>query len=560
MLKKSSIFEKADEEQTAVAATLSGNGSLKYSSSGNAFVDDFSSLSKYLEPRSIDAVFATMSDLWKRNALKALKEEGYVRGITRQPIFRGEKLSTLRAQGLKSEAILRLYWVALNHPNIYKKNLPVFVAEGSWKDLFAILECFLTYNRGTEGTRHPAWKATINFILKGLEDESQRDLIKKYLPTIRSIKGLSMHRQCSSFIGRAFAVRLYPNLPKACAYKAYRKLKASGTAHEWEQLISRRQFSKLPSIFNKIAGRALTSLVKKNKKGTSFLERHNLTSAYQEWMEDKPVLNFTGYPYELMKYVRISEDNYWHPIAIMPREQYIINTFDKQFTQLVATAKKDMNTKSSFICAIDVSSSMTSPAPGTNLSAYQVALSMALYFSELLTGHFHNQFIQFSTTAKLSSFKGVTPLEKLTTFVPEDMGSTNFLAVANIFVKLKKIGVDEDLLPKGVICISDGEFNRSGNQTNFTAFMNILRGAGFSDDFISNFKIVLWDIPNYYHGKPVTKFESLAKEGNFFYMSGFDGAGIAFLTGTKYQKKIPRTPEELFEAAMNQELLNKLSL
>ena len=560
MLKKSSIFEKADEEQTAVAAILSGNGSLKYSSSGNAFVDDFSSLSKYLEPRSIDEVFATMSDLWERNALKALKEEGYVRGITRQPIFRGEKLSTLRAQGLKSEAILRLYWVALNHPNIYKKNLPVFVAEGSWKDLFAILECLLTYNRGIEGTRHPAWKATINFILKGLEDESQRDLIKKYLPTIRSIKGLSMHRQCSSFIGRALAVRLYPNLPKACAYKAYRKLKASGTAHEWEQLISRRQFSKLPSIFNKIAGRALTSLVKKNKKGTSFFERHNLTSAYQEWMEDKPVLNFTGYPYELMKYVRISEDNHWHPIAIMPREQYIINTFDKQFTQLVATAKKDMNTKSSFICAIDVSSSMTSPAPGTNLSAYQVALSMALYFSELLTGRFHNQFIQFSTTAKLSSFKGVTPLEKLTTFVPEDMGSTNFLAVANIFVKLKKIGVDEDLLPKGVICISDGEFNRSGNQTNFTTFMNILRRAGFSDDFISNFKIVLWDIPNYYYGKPVTKFESLAKEGNFFYMSGFDGAGIAFLTGTKYQKKIPRTPEELFEAAMNQELLNKLSL
>ena len=56
MLKKSSIFEKAEEGQ-GVTTTLSGNGSLKYTSSGNAFVDDFASLSKYLEPRSIDAVF-----------------------------------------------------------------------------------------------------------------------------------------------------------------------------------------------------------------------------------------------------------------------------------------------------------------------------------------------------------------------------------------------------------------------------------------------------------------------------------------------------------------------
>ena len=140
------------------------------------------------------------------------------------------------------------------------------------------------------------------------------------------------------------------------------------------------------------------------------------------------------------------------------------------------------------------------------------------------------------------------------------MGSTNFLAVAEIFANLKKIGIDEDLLPKGVICISDGEFNRSGNDTNFHQFMRILRNAGFSDGFISNFKIVLWDIPNMYYGESKPQFESLAEEGNFFYMSGFDGSGIAFLTGTKYQERIPRTAEELFEDAMNQELLNKLSL
>ena len=43
-------------------------------------------------------------------------------------------------------------------------------------------------------------------------------------------------------------------------------------------------------------------------------------------------------------------------------------------------------------------------------------------------------------------------------------------------------------------------------------------------------------------------------------MSGFDPAGIAFLTGTKQVASIPRTPEELFETAMQQELLQLLVL
>ncbi len=88
-------------------------------------------------------------------------------------------------------------------------------------------------------------------------------------------------------------------------------------------------------------------------------------------------------------------------------------------------------------------------------------------------------------------------------------------------------------------------------------------GNAFVDDFASLSKYlepVLWDVPNNYYGESRPKFESLAEEGNFFYMSGFDGSGIAFLTGTKYQERLPRTAEELFEDAMNQELLNKLSL
>ena len=90
-------------------------------------------------------------------------------------------------------------------------------------------------------------------------------------------------------------------------------------------------------------------------------------------------------------------------------------------------------------------------------------------------------------------------------------------------------------------------------------FLETLRKGGFSDKFVDNFKLVLWDIQNGYYGKNVRpKFEGIADRPNFYYMSGFDPAGIAFLTGTKYTPLIPKTAEELFEAAHNQELIKKI--
>jgi hypothetical protein len=43
-------------------------------------------------------------------------------------------------------------------------------------------------------------------------------------------------------------------------------------------------------------------------------------------------------------------------------------------------------------------------------------------------------------------------------------------------------------------------------------------------------------------------------------MSGLDPAGIAFLTGTTKMQSIPKTAEELFEAAMTQELFEQIQL
>lgn len=111
-----------------------------------------------------------------------------------------------------------------------------------------------------------------------------------------------------------------------------------------------------------------------------------------------------------------------------------------------------------------------------------------------------------------------------------------------------------------------GEFNSSWsggsarNKSNFHSFLERLEKAGFSKEFINSFKIVLWDIPNAYYGNARVQFEDFADAPNFFYISGLDGSAVAFLMEGKEMKVTPRNAKELFAAAMDQDLLNRLEI
>jgi hypothetical protein len=291
------------------------------------------------------------------------------------------------------------------------------------------------------------------------------------------------------------------------------------------------------------------------------LENHNLEDAYAEWIAKQPVAKYTGYVYELFKPV-CSTSGWSNNTNKNKLKKYQQDLLNKQFLGLIDTAKKDMNRDSNFIGVLDISGSMTSEACGTGMSSYQVGLAMCLYFSYLLEGRFKDTFLTFSDKVQIEKFNGNTPLDKFCGYNNSYFGSTNFLGVAEVFAGLKRTGASEDEFPTGILCLSDGEFNRdSKNVSSFVRFKEILRNAGFSQKFVDNFKIVLWDIRNgYYGGREKATFESLADAPNFFYMSGLDPAGIAFLTGTTRTQSIPKTAEELFEAAMNQELFDQIQL
>lgn len=536
---------------------LSENGALKYSTSGNDFVDNFASIAKFKEPRSYAEIATDMERLWSINPKDTIKLSIYIRMITRKSqIISGEKSvqtteEVQRGQGLKHEGIMRMMWLAVNHPATFKANIPLFIAAGSWKDIITMMNLDLQYN-GWKG-RKLDWNFLGNVLKAGLINPGTTELVRKYLPTIRtSAKCTTLESQADTLIGRWFAKQLNPELDKPAAYKQYRLVKSEGKAHKWQQLISKQLYDQID--FNKIAGRALALLV-----GTKFLENHGLVEKYTKWISSKPAAKYTGFVFELFAPLGNG-----HRANTLPEHQEM--TIEAQFNQLVQTGKT--NTTSKLLVVRDISSSMTSQASGCKMSAYAIAKAMALYFSKLLEGNFKDAYAVFADKCELRVWRGRTVCDQWRNDRDDNFGSTNFLSIADLLISIKRKGVPESEFPDGVLALSDGEFNSTGwygrgakvSSTNFNTFRKRLSAAGFSKEYVDNFKLILWDIPNSYYGKPTTKFEDFADAPNNFYISGYDPSAVSFILGNEDFKSTPKNATELFNVAMDQELLNAVTV
>lgn len=566
--KKTSLFDNKEtvtsQENAFVreglkesSKTVSGNGALKYNTSGDAFVDNFALIANFKVPRDYAEVSKDMYKLWSINPKKCLQLAVYIRLITRetQIALPGETvtLDVQRGQGLKNEGIMRMLWLAIHHKPTFMANMPYFIAAGSWKDVFEMMSLDLQYH-GWKG-RKLDWNFMRNTILSGLANPSTSELVKKYLPTIRSVKECkTVESQARTIIGQYLASCIYgkkkskkKESDSRAAQRKYRRIKRSGTAHKWQQLISQKNLLELD--FNTIHGRALSLLV-----GSKFLKNHGLIEKYQKWIASKPVAKYTGYVFELFQPLGNS-----YRINRLPEYQEM--TINKQFDGLVETGKQNLRPDNKLLVVRDISSSMTSCGRGTNMSAYAIAKSMALYFSAMFDGPFKDAYATFSDTCKLCKWQGKTAIEKWANDTDSNFGSTNFQAVAEMLVKIRK-NVPESEFPTGVLCISDGDFNWCGvNESNFNKFRKTLLSGGFSKDFVENFKLILWDIPNSYYGNSTrAKFEDFADAPNNFYISGYDPAAVAFIMGTEQRQVTPKNASELFIAAMDQDLLNRLTI
>lgn len=535
------IFVTAAKKKSV--ETRSGNGSLKLSSTLDSFVDQFGKLGTYKAPRSFAEIEKDCEILWADNKLDTVKFTGYLRTIPRKvQLFDGSVTAEPQKGGeLKHEPIMRMIWLSQKAPEIFWKNIGLFVALGSWHDVFTMLQYDLVYNGWNN--RKLDWKRFGDLILSALENKNTLDLVKKYLPQIKARSACkTVESQANCIIAKWICSLLYGEKESASSYKAYRKLKTSGTAHDWQKLISKRQFDKIE--FDKIHGRALNLLVR-----SKFLKNQNLSDKYAKWVGDpKTVVKYTGFVHELFNKL---------PYSLSQLQQHEQDTINKQFATLVEKGKSDKKENScNFIVARDISSSMNSIAVGLNMSSFNVAKAIALYFSEFLSGPFSNSYLTFESKVEMRQWKGDSPLEKWYNDRTLPFGSTNFQGVIDLFVNLKHQGINESDFPTGVIAISDGDFNPTQcGKTNVEAAKNKLLSAGFSQEYVDKFTIVLWNIPNGFYNRPSAQFETTANETGAYYFGGYSSSVISFITGHEIL-----TPKELFNIAMDQEILNMMTL
>lgn len=535
------------------AKILTGNGGEAYNSTGDPFVDQFGSTSKFRELRSFTDIANDCEILWGTNKEDTVKFIFFLRMICRK--VESTDFTTEKAQKgseLRHEGIMRLIWLHTKDKEVFWKNAWLIPLVGSWKDLFVMLRYDLVYN-GWEG-RVLDWDRFAQLILGGLQGESQTNLVRKYLPQIKArSKCTTVEAQANCMIAKWLCSKIYGSSAtkkeseKYDTYRSYAKMKTAGTAHSWQQLISKQKYDLID--FDKIHGRALNLLVK-----SKFLENHGLKDKYQAWIgapETKEV-KYTGFVHELFQPLeRVSG---WNRIEVRP-EQHIVDTINKQFMTLVNKCKEEGN-ETNLIVVRDTSGSMGSEATGTKMTCYGVAKAIALYFSYFLKGKFQNAWIEFNSDAQMHEWVGETPVDRWFNDHSDYVGSTNFESVIKLLARIKRSGVPEEEFPRGILCISDSEFNPSSLCSNSVDnAREILRRAGFSNEYVNDFVICLWNLRNNYYSRGKENvFQTFGDVRNVYYMSGYSAQIVSFLNG-----KISST-RDLFDEAMNQEILGMIKM
>ena len=540
-------FIKANTLGAGANGARTENGAISYNTFGTALLDQFGKAGVY-RGRDINDVWSDQNILWSENPEFALKFPFYLRLITRQSNITGQGKTekVQRGVGARDEAFKRLLWIAKYHPEEFYRNLWLLPVVGSWKDLWVLL----SFDGANEYLNEQKF---FEVIAEGINDPSHKDLVKKYMPRIRSSKKCT-----TSWAMKTNALAKHFADVAGWSYKDYRTYKTSGEAHTFQKIICKGLYSNID--WKTIPGKALLNLV-----SGKFLTNHNLEDTYYDWIKSQPVAKFNGYAFELGR--KLGNTKY----EFNKTSRVTRITVDKQFDGIIATASKDGGTiQGNVLCALDTSGSMGGPAlDDAGTTPFHVCISLGIYFSELNQGAFHNTVAMFDDTSTLLKLKGKTFSDKWNEIISQQTawGSTNFQSVIDLIVNTRRnhpeIALED--FPSTLVVVSDMQFNpstsyynRVSEQTNYETAMSKLRKV-FPSEFVDNFKIVWW----YCSNRKTSDFPSTMENGGTYMMSGFDGSIISFLLGGDIVVKTPdkKMPsmEDIIQAAFNQEVFSLIN-
>lgn len=527
--------------KTAMNVSETWNGAVSYATTNSVCVDQFGKAGS-CRGRDLDTVFAEQAALWNENKEFAVKFPFYLRMITRKTkMSDGTTTDTpQRGQGARDEAFKRLLWFAHNESDIFYQNLWLLPVVGSWKDLWVLLTMDESLDQ----------RKVFSAIAEGCQNDTQRDLVKKYLPQIRSNnKCKTEWARKTNDLAKAFC--------KFAGWSAqeYRLFKSTGKAHEFQKIISQGLYDKLD--WNKISGKALLNLAT-----GKFLTNQHLEENYLNWISETPTAKFNGYPYELL--MKLNSNGFAYKSVLNTADKITKMTVDAQFENLLKTAKEGTGAITGNVwCALDTSGSMTSQiSRDSTLSAFDVCISLGIYFSSLNEGAFNKNVIMFDDTSHVKQLEGTfTEMYQQIRREKTSWGSTNFQSVIQEIVKVRKRNPKIPLedYPTTLLVVSDMQFNPVGSyETNYEKAKFEL-AAVFPQDWVDNFKFIWWQV----NGRNTTDMPATLDDGGCYVFSGFDGSIVQLLLGfdnatNKNAKDV--TMQDSVDEALSQEILQLVKI
>ncbi len=401
-------FMNAMKETLNNEKVLTENGAVAYRTTGKELLDlNFSVAS--LRNATIDDIVCKFERAFFENRLLAMKWLFYARDI------RG---------GLGERRLFRavIQHMSEAHPRYILPLLSLVPEYGRWDDLWCLLDT-------------PNGDAVIDLVAAQLDDDIRNANRKKNI----SLLAKWMPREkASSYTSRRYAQifaeeldMMYNNkyqhtLSDLCRYLDVVEHKMAG--QKWDAI----DYQKVPSRANLIYNKAF--LRHDEERRRDFLNQVEAGTA--------KINSSVLFPHDIVSRYRGGVDQ----------------TLEALWNALPDTVDGCDNT----IVVADGSGSMMTGVGNTQVTALDVATSLAIYFAERSSGDFKNKYITFSTRPKFVDLSKARNLhEKLRiAWMHNECANTNIQAVFELILQTAiENRMSQDDLPKNILVISDMEFD-----------------------------------------------------------------------------------------------------
>lgn len=426
--------------------TATANGALAYRSTLNYLLDFFGNAGA-MRKRSDTDIVQLFTKAFAEDRLLALKTLFYIRDV------RG-------GQGERKTFRTILKWLAVNYPDVVRKNIQNLSVYGRWDDLYTLF--------GTELEKEAMGLMTKQLAADWAMMKAGKpvSLLAKWAKSENTSSGESV------VLARKFREFLGWNSKK------YRKTLSALRKHidVVEVKMCAGLFDQIN--FERVPAKATTNYRKAFEKRAETSYKDFLSKVEKG---EAKINASTLYPYDILR-----------TVVENSQTATSLKAADLQWKALPDFVKNGGRG----ICICDVSGSMN------GLPLY-VSISLGIYFAERNIGPFKDVFITFSNTPKFHRIIGNNILEKWNNFDKTgwDMNTdliSSFRLILDTAVKYK---VNPEDMPEKVFCITDMEFDACTNntRTNFHTIDKMYNDAGYKRP-----EIVFWNVDSKNNHMPIT--------------------------------------------------------